>query len=248
MLRKLVTTVVLLGFILLSRSPKIPASNPNLEYKLYLPVSINLYPLVNVVKLGVVDWIGYPGYLCIYGYTSSIMSSAVYSVTLSVDVTNYPYCDPISDICPPPYSETHYLEPMLDATLPNQKNPFSYCLSYGKGGYRYGAVELTAASLIPPNGRVIYPLTVTSLIKEGSGWDTVVHGTVKNESGHHLTEVRVVGIPGLCSAREADLGNTMLDPGEDTSYIFYNFYCGWANPGGPLPAMLEISAQGVAEP
>jgi hypothetical protein len=58
----------------------------------------------------------------------------------------------------------------------------------------------------------------------------------------------VVGIAGLCSPKEADLDATILDPGDETDYIFYEFYCGWANPGGPLPEMVEISAQGVAEP
>ena len=59
---------------------------------------------------------------------------------------------------------------------------------------------------------------------------------------------RVVGIAGICSAKEANLPSTILQPGEETSFIFYKFMCPWINPFVPSPEMVEILAQGVAEP
>jgi hypothetical protein len=180
LLLRLLLLAALVGFVHAPRLSTIPPSNPNPAYNLYLPLAINVYPLVDIVVDGVVDYIGYPGTICMFGHVIGDTPTTVYSVTLAIDVTVYPYCGPeLYEDCLP-YSETHYAKPELEATLPDQINPFSYCLMYTKGYYSYSAVELASASLNPPNGRVSYPLTVTSLTKDGSEWDTIVYGTVKN--------------------------------------------------------------------
>lgn len=248
MLRNLLIIAVLLGPIQAPHSYPNPPRNPDQEYNLYLPLAFNFNPhLVEVVKLGVYDYIGYPGEICLFGYTTGNSSTAVYSVTVAIEVFEYPYCPPLDPPCPPPTTVTHYVEPMLRATLLDQKNPFYYCLMYGKNSYRYGDVVLASYSLNPPSGKVSYPLTVTSWTKQGTSWETTVSGIVRNDSGHRLVEIRVVGIAGLCSAKEAELGVTILDPGEETNFIFNRFYC---PPGSwqPMPTMVKISAQGVAEP
>jgi hypothetical protein len=195
MLRRLLAMAVLLGFIQPLQPYQIPDSSSSSQYSLYLPLVVNLYPPpVDVVELGDVDWTGYPGYMCTYGYVTSIPSTAVYSITLAIDVKVHPYCiEP--EVCPP-YSSTYYTEPELEATLPDQVNPYSFCLQYTKTYYSFGEVELAHASLTPPDNRVIYPLTITSVLKEGTEWETTVSGSVRNDSGHRLKEVRVVGIAG----------------------------------------------------
>lgn len=253
MLRNLLIIAVLLGPIQAPHSYPNPPRNPYQEYNLYLPLVFNSYsislPLVEVVRLGVFDYIGYPGNICLFGYTTGNSPTAVYSVTVAIEVIESGYCPPEEPSCPPPTTVTHYVEPMLRATLLDQKNPFSYCLMYGKNSYQYGDVVLASYSHNPLSGKVSYPLTVTSWTKQGTSWETTVTGIVRNDSGHRLVEIRVVGIAGLCSAKEADLGVTILDPGEETNFIFNQFYC----PPQPVPVysmstMVEISAQGVAEP
>jgi hypothetical protein len=251
MLRSLIRMAVIVAFIPTSRQASNQTSAPTPAHNLYLPLSINAAPLVEVeryvevVELGTVDWIDYPGYMCMYGYTTALTPSAVYSPTLAIEVTHYPYCEG-PEGCPPGFS-THVVGSELYATLPGQKNPFSYCLLYAKNYYTFGEVALEAARLNPPDGRAAHPLTVTSLTKEGSGSDTTVSGTVRNDSGQRLADVRVVGIAGLCSPKEADLGVSELNPGQQSSYTFNHFYCAPPPYGVPVE-LLEISAQGLAAP
>jgi len=244
MLHRLLVIAVMLGFIQSLHPYQIPASSSNSQHTLYLPLVFSPPPLVDVVELGTADWMGYPGEVCIFGYVTSNSPTAVYSVTLAVDVTVYPYC--YEDYCPP-YSETVFTEPVLEATVPEQLNPFSYCLMYAKTYYSFVGVRLAHASTTPQGDRIIYPLTVTDYLKEGTKWETTVTGTVRNDSGHRLNEARVVGIAGLCNAKEAVLDTRTLEPGDETYFIFHSFYCKPSSFIEPIE-MLEISAQGVAAP
>jgi hypothetical protein len=242
MLGRLLSIVVLLGFILPPQPPKITTANPNTEYKLYLPLSINTYPYVEALTLGNTllshIWIRN---CCVYGYTIALTPSAVYSVTLAVDVIN-------TNVTGTDYITTDYISPMLDATLPDQKNPFYYCRSFivTEPGHDLGGVKVVSSSLNPPSGRVIYPLTITNWEKKVTESGTTISGTVRNDSGHRLVDIRVVGISsagleGICwysSEYEAEVESTTLDPGEKAD--FSNMYC--------TEGVSEISAQGVAEP
>lgn len=208
---------------------KIPTTYLNTEYKLFLPLSINNYYQIAGMFIRAYTYSpGYPAASCVYGYTAALVPSAVYSVTLSVDVVGYS-------------SYTDLIAPALDATLPDQKNPFNYCVLSTHYDYSVGGVKLVSASLNPPNGRVSYPLTITSWMKEGTGWETTISGTLRNDSEYPLTGIRVVAFADVCLVKEADLLSTILQPGEETRFIIYNCLC-------LENREVEISAQGVAEP
>ena len=238
MLSRLLSMVVLLGFFLPLQSPEIP----NTEFKLYLPLSINTYPYIEAFTLGNSNsyhvWIRN---CCVWGYAIALTPSAVYSVTLAVDVIN-------RNITGTDYISTDYISPMLQATLPDQKNPFYYCRSFlvTEPGYDLGGVKVAFGSPIPPSSRVIYPLTVTNWEKKFTESGTIISGTVRNDIGHRLVDIRVVGISsagleGICwysSEYEADIETTTLNPGEKADFTISQCTEG----------VTEISAQGVAEP
>jgi hypothetical protein len=246
MLRHLLAIAVILGLIQSAHPDPIPASDLSSQDNFYLPLVVKSSP-IEVVSLGQVDWMGYPGYVCLYGYVTSLTATSYYSVTLAMDVTEYPYCGIEPEECPPS-SGTYFTQPELQGTLPGQVNPFEYCLMYAKDYYSFKSVDLADFSATPPDGRVRYPLTVTSQVKQGSEWETTVSGRVRNDSGQPLSEIRMVGLAGLCSIKQAKLAATSLEPGEETDYLFQRFYC--SSPDyAPQPAeMLELSAQGVAAP
>jgi hypothetical protein len=140
----------------------------------------------------------------------------------------------------------------LDATLPDQKNPFYHCAHCTIGACedkpKPDGVKLASASLIPPNGRVIYPLTVITWSRkvDEDGYD-YIQGEVRNDSGHRLVDIRVVGIlsEGLefweYNRCEAVLETTTLNPGKKTDfYLDYDYFC--------VRDVSEFSAQGVADP
>jgi hypothetical protein len=237
MLRGLLSIALLLGFIQAPQPLITTTVDPNTEYKLYLPLSINTSPSVEIITLGH-TWRGRMIVTsCVYGYTSALTSSAVYSVTLATDI-----------ILPPnTYAYTDYISPALVASLPNQKNPFSHCVSsLVTTGYYHGGVKLVSGNLNSPNGRLTYPLTVTSWKRKTSESGVYIFGTVRNDSGHRLVDIRAVGILSagilysLCpsSAYEAVLETTTLDPGEKADFKIME--C--------TEDVSEISAQGVAEP
>jgi hypothetical protein len=246
MLRHLLAIAVILGLVQSAHPDPIPASDPSSPDNFYLPLVVKSSP-IEVVSLGQVDWMGYPGYVCLYGYVTSLTTTSYYSVTLAMDVTEYPYCDIEPEDCPPS-SSTYFTQPELQGTLPGQVNPFEYCLMYAKNYFSINSVDLADFSPTPPDGRVVYPLTVTSQLKEGSEWETTVSGTLRNDSGRRLDDIRMVGIAGTCSIKHAALDATSLEAGEETAYLFERFYCGWSNPYTPPVGMLELSAQGVAAP
>jgi hypothetical protein len=246
MLRYLLAMALILGLFQAAHPDPIQASDPNPPGNFYLPLVVKSSP-VEVVTLGQVDWIGYPGSVCLYGYVTSLSTTSYYSVTLALEVRETPYCGIEPEDCPS-YMTTHYTQPKLAGTLPGQVNPFEYCLTYSKNYFSFSGVELADFSTAPADGRVSYPLTITSLVKDGTEWETTVTGTLRNDSGHDLDEIRMVGIAGLCSIKYAVVGATSLAPGEETDYSFERFYCGWSNPFTPPVEMLELSAQGVAAP
>lgn len=239
MLPRLLSIVVLLGFILPPQSPEIPSTHPNTEYKLYLPLSIYTFPSVEVFTLGYPHGMNMPRMpKCVYGYTTALTPSAVYSVTLAIDMIL------LSDNT---YAGTVYRTPMLDATLLDQKTPFYHCTDPTDYYQKPDGVKLVSASLNPPSGRVTYPLTVTSWEKEVTESGTSIFGTVRNDSGHRLVDIRVVGVlsagiekiePSCVWNYEAVLESTILNPGRWTDFSIS--YCG--------EYVSEITAQGVAEP
>ena len=240
---------VMAVFFALVQSPqqyRIPNSHSNQQNSIYLPLVVNRYPpLVDIVKLGGFDYWGYPGTTCEYGYVTSNSPTAVYSVTLSIDVSTI-YCPPEEDCYPPSYYETIFATPSLEATLPDQLNPFSYCTMYYRYTAIFGDVKLAHASLTPMGERVIYPLTVIDYLKEGTGTDTTLIGSVRNDSGHRLEEARVMAINKNCYAKSAELDTRVLEPGDETDFIINNFYCQSMWDTYPLN-LLGISAQGVGD-
>lgn len=121
----------------------------------------------------------------------------------------------------------------------------------GSCEYKPGVVKLASARLNQPNGRVIYPLTVTSWTRKVTELgDTYIIGTVRNDSGHRLVDIRVVGIlieglkfiefDGSGPYFEAVLESTTLNPGKKTDFRLDYYY--------PIVDVSEFSAQGVAEP
>ena len=95
----------------------------------YLPVVLRSPIPVEVVETarGAID--GYPSHYFVYGYVRNLTSAPLYSVTLELEVTMYPY-NP--DGAQQPYLERVPLSTALPATLPGQINPFSYDLLLGK--------------------------------------------------------------------------------------------------------------------
>lgn len=236
MLGRLLSIAVLLGFMQPLQPSKISNPYPNTEYKTYLPLAVDTYPFVEVIttghfhhKMGISS-----EYDCVLGYTIALSPSAVYSITLGVEVgDNY----------------TAYISPVLDATLPDQKNPFSYCVETQYSSPVYlGDVKLVSTSFNPPNSQIFYPLTVTNWevkVTDPDTGRTSISGTVRNDSGHHLVDIRVVGVLSegedlYCyyySQYEADIESTSLDPDEKADF---SNMC--------TTGVTEISAQGVAEP
>jgi hypothetical protein len=199
----------------------------------YVPVAMALPVEAVVTARG--EQIGYPTYYYVYGYVRNLAARPVYSVTVEVEVTIFPY--------EPPYTlssmEKFQVTPALTATLPGQANPFQYGLLLGKASASIGGVRAVAASFVEPSGDVYYPLTV-------AGWEhkgALISGTVRNDSGRTLHKARVVAAKlDRCTWREAVLDDVVLQPGQETAFHldYYSSAC--------VDDSLVVVGQGAAPP
>jgi len=184
------------------------------SYVHYLPwVSLAPLPVqAEVTARG--ELIGYPTYYYVYGYVSNLVLEPLYSVTIDVDVTIYPY-EPEGEGMLEPYTQTISVTPALSATLPSQYNPFAYGLLLGKASASIGDVRAASASYSSPDGYRYRSLNITN-------WeyvDGVISGTARNESSTALSHIRVV-IAELekCRWREAMPEDSTLAPGQETTF------------------------------
>lgn len=245
MVNRLRAAIILL--VLLTPFPTLPPQPQTDANFIYLPMAESNFPLVNVVEMGVVDWPQTYSKLCKYGYITSNTESTVYSVDLEMPVVS------IQCSLSPPYTcleypYTAHFHPALIATMPDQKNFFSYCDLYVLDPGTLGNVRVTSHSLTSLDGKVAYPLTIAEWTKVDTDLQDSVYGVVRNGTEYPLSGARVIGIPGLCNTRDAELDSTVLQPGEETNFIFPDYNCLWPSPNGPLPEMVELSAQGYYEP
>lgn len=194
--------------------PPLSAEKAFERYAHYLPV-ITRAPLpvqAEVTARG--ELIGYPTYYYVHGYVRNLVSEALYSVSIDVDVTIYPY-EPEEAFVLEPYTQTISVTPALSATLPGQYNPFTYGLLLGKASASIGDVRAASARYTSPDGYRYQALNIT-------GWeyvDGVIRGTARNDSSTDLQHLRVV-IAELekCRWREADLDANTLAPGQETNF------------------------------
>jgi CSLREA domain-containing protein len=184
---------------------------------LYLPVVVNPPFPIEAVVTSRGETIGYPTTWWVYGYANNPISKTVYSVTIGIDVTYYPYCDP--NPCDP-YETTEVVKTAFPATLPGQPNPFSWSLLLGKASATVGQVRIILAD-INGGGPEYYPLTVLNWHRE----DHAVAGRVRNDGEKDLENARVVVFSNDCGWREAALANTSLQSGQESDFNLDYFYC-----------------------
>ncbi len=183
----------------------------------YFPIVVKP-PLAEAVVTDRGETIGYPTYWWVYGYVSSLVSTPIYSVTVGIDITYFPYCEP--NPCEP-YKKTEIVKPAFAATLPGQINPFSWSLMLGKAYATVGQVKVVSASLIGESGITYHPITVLNWRRE----DKAVVGRIRNDSGKNLGNVRVVIVSNQCAWQEATLTIISLQPGQETDFRLETFYC-----------------------
>lgn len=161
---------------------------------------------------------GYPTVYYAYGYVRNLTSEPLYNVVVSLDVTIFPYEDPLLEP-----DDIFLITPELTATLPGQLNPFSFVLLLGKASASIGPIVGVTASPWE-SGDAYAALTITGYAYEGSA----VTGTARNDTDHPLHHARVGGYePSLCSWREAELDTDELLPGQETGFSipYSSSYC-----------------------
>ena len=186
---------------------------------------------------GAID--GYPSHYFVYGYVRNLTSTPLYSVTLELAVTMYPY-DPEGD--PQPYIERVPLSTALPATLPGQINPFSYDLLLGKASAALGELRVVSANSSAVGGDRFYPLTMVALTRDGAN----LRSAVRNDSTQPLHAV-LAAVTELqnatCAWKRPSLQATTLQPGQTLTIQIDDFflYCH----GDPVTVLGQGSA---AEP
>jgi hypothetical protein len=175
--------------------------------------------LANVVVTKRGSSIGYPSYEWVYGYLESLLPTQNLSITVEVDVTWYPYCDPVDPepVCDP-YTVTEVIPTAFDVTVPGQNNPFEYTLILGKAYAIPGEVRLLS---VVPASQNFQPVNTVSWIRDAG----VVEGIVRNGTIYTLDDIRVVIGSDSCAWRETMLDTTLLLPGQETSFSREYPYC-----------------------
>jgi hypothetical protein len=186
----------------------------------YLPLVTTSPIPVEVVETGRGVYEGYPSDYFVYGYVRNLTLTPLYSVTLELEVTIYPY-DPGGNL--PPYTERVQVDTALPATLPGQINPFVYNLILGKAGAEFGELRAASANTTAVGGAHYEPLTMVSLERDGEN----LRSTVRNDSTLPLYGVRVAVVEvqnATCSWKRPSLDTTTLQPGQTLSFQIDNFY------------------------
>jgi hypothetical protein len=204
----------------ISAMPAADLKAPAEQFSQYLPVIATPALPVEVVVTarGVID--GYPSYVWVYGYVRNLTSTPLYSVSLDIEVTWYPY-DPDGSL--QPYTERAPLIPALPATLPGQINPFAYSLTLGKASAVLGEVRAISTSSSGMGGVVYYSLALASLAHDGLN----LRGTLRNDSGKPLYAARVVVAEQsntTCAWVQPQLATTALQPGQALDFHIDNYY------------------------
>jgi hypothetical protein len=183
----------------------------------YLPF-IAKSPLVELTVTSRGETIGYPTYWWVYGHVNNLASTPVYSVTVGIEVTYFPYCEP--DPCDP-YDTTEIVHPAFEVTLPGQANPFSWNIALGKAFAAVGEVKIASKDISGEGGKSYHPVRILDWYREGKA----VFGRVRNDSGKNLADVRVVVFSDQCAWKGASLSSTSLQPGEEADFRLESFYC-----------------------
>jgi hypothetical protein len=197
----------------------------------YFPLIVKSPIPVEVVETARAAIDGYPSHYFVYGDVRNLTSTPLYSVTLELEVTMYPY-NPEGD--PQPYVERVPLTTALPATLPGQINPFSYDLLLGKASAELGALRVVSANSSAVGGALYYPLTAVNVTRDGAN----LRGTVRNDSTQPLNGV-LVAVTELqnakCAWKRPSLSTTTLHPGQTVTFQIDDFYlyC----PGEPVAVL-----------
>lgn len=216
-----------------------PPSAPSAAFSIYQPL-IHKAARLEVVETARGEDIGYPTYYYVYGYVRNLTTEPLYDVTVDLEVTMYPYCDPSQDpsLCDDPYTYIEYIKPALTASLPGQLNPFSYSLLLGKASAYFGPIVGYSASPWSSGER---QAALTSVEIQYAG--TTLSGTVRNDNSQALHGNRVVAFgPGRCAWREAVLEADTLQPGGETGFHIDSYAAGCVTED------VVIAGQGAFQP
>lgn len=186
-----------------------PPVLPDQPAQVFLP-SIQISPTVAFVETARgEDLLAYPSYFWVYGYVHSLSSIPVYSVTVGIDATYFPYEDP------EPYHTIERVHPAFPVTLPGQPNPFSFDRILGKASASFGPAHIASALPALSGESPFRPLTIVHWEQLGK----LVSGVARNDSGQFLRSARVVILdPQNCSWRDAVLDVSVLEPGQETGF------------------------------
>jgi hypothetical protein len=195
----------------------VSASNPSVsivEAVIYFPFVQN--PITpELARLVVTEegyTIGYPSYEWVYGYVENLDPNQNYSITVGVEVTFYPYCDPGDPgSCEPPSTYITELATAFPVSLPGQINPFWYRVMSAKSSYSLGQVFLLSVLPANPNN---YPLQIMNWEQN----ESAISGVARNDTVYTLYDARVVLGTDSCHWREATLDATILHPGQETQF------------------------------
>jgi hypothetical protein len=182
---------------------------------MYLP----LIQKPSVAKVVVTDKgtsIGYPTLYWAFGYVENLSAANNLSITVGIDVTYHPYCEP-----PPPCDSYTVTEPVylaFDTTTPGQINPFKYSLILGKAWAELGEVQIHS---ILPAAQDVYPVKILNWTRD----EGLISGIAQNDTNHTLDPVRVIVGADQCGWREATLDTAALQPEQETSFNIDYPYC-----------------------
>jgi len=170
--------------------------------------------------------LSFPNQYFVYGYMRNLTTEPLYDVFIHFEVTWYCSSDDLGN------TGISYVTPVLTATLPGQLNPFAISIFEIKNCYP-SIGPIVGISANPwMSGEEYYPLTITGY----EHVDSIINGTVRNDSGKPLQHARVAGLlpePQLgeiegdryCGPVEAALDTDTLLPGQETSFTIGYFNC-----------------------
>ena len=172
------------------------------------------------------------------GVVRNITTTPLYSVVLRLDLDAE-----ISSLEIPlePEDVLYTARPVLGALFPDE--PVAFSKSYEVGAFAYFTniahivVSPGSWSSAPPDGRSYHQLTVVEWAYADA--ETLTRGTVRNDTGRRLHQVKVIVTGPGCAWVEADPVNAILDPGATLAFRAANnvWFC--------IPS--RVITQGVAE-
>ncbi|MBX0328883.1 hypothetical protein K2Z83_14480 [Oscillochloris sp. ZM17-4] len=207
-----------IAILILLAASTLPATGAQPTSDIYLPLVVN--PVANLeVVITAANYacdddhpcMSYPGYIYVIGYVRNLTDAPLYNVVLVTEETNEFMCWG--------GNSSHFIVkiiPELTAVLPGQINPFAYGHAVGKSCDSFNPVSLWGGSTYSPDGLSYYPLTVMSWQHDSQGQ---VSGTVRNDSGHTLTKLRVaIQHTTSYETPSVEVAADTLAPGASTSF------------------------------